>query len=147
MKQITITGGDDHFYVLLGGNFGDGAENVIGFVTFGFKDGDVEGGNHFADAFDLCSQIVGHLLACAFVFFIKRVAECCAHIKTHSEIIGFLLFDDVEEDGGEAVRASRWLAAFGDPASGVRSGAGEGEVSAIGEGVTVNEVEGGHSEQ
>jgi hypothetical protein len=140
LEEVAVAGGDDDFDALGGGLFGDGSQHVVGFVVVGGEDGDVEGGDDFVDAFDLVAQVVGHFFARAFVVGEEAVAEGCAHVETYGEVVGLFLFEDVEEDGGEAVGSGGGFTGFGDPAGGVAAHGGEGEVGAVGEGVAVDEV-------
>ncbi len=144
LEQVAVAGDDLDTESLFGGDARHGAEHIVRFKAFHFQARNVERIHHFADAFDLRTQIIGHFFARAFIFREHCVAKSFAYIKSDCQVFGLFVFKDAQQLASEAINSSSGFAFRCLPAL-TSANSGEGEVHAIGEGVSVNEVKGrGH---
>jgi len=68
LGEILVRGDHEDFEAFGFGLFGQGADDVVGFVAVFFKDGDVEGLGEFENKGDGGAEFLGHLLALGLVF-------------------------------------------------------------------------------
>lgn len=141
LEEVAVAGDDFDADPARGGFAGDTAEHVVGFVAVHFEAGDVEGVYHLPDAFDLHGEVVGHFFPRAFVFGEEIIAKGSAYVEGDHEVVGAVLLEVAQKDAGKPVDARGRFAFGGCPARGRLGAAREGEVSAVGEGVAVYEVE------
>ena len=135
-----LVGGDHVGEEALGfGEAGDGSDDVVGFPSGVGEEGNAKG---FGEAFDLGDggdDVFGDFVALGFVGGIDPVAlGRLRGVHGNGEVGGLLLFEEVDEGGGEAVEGG------GVDAGGGGDGrAHEGEVGPVDEGHSIEQEEGG----
>jgi len=137
LHEILVTG-DKHGLIAPGCRVsGQSAHDVVGFIARFADERKIEGVHKLLQPGQLFGHILGHALPLRLVLRIDLVTEGgFGRVKDHSEEIGFLLVEQVEQDAAEAeddadlfaARIDEWIA-------------GEGEIGAIGEGGAIDEKE------
>ncbi len=134
LKGIGVAGDDEGLHSLLGCLAGQSAQHVVGFVTLGGENRDVEGFNDLVDALQLGGQFLGHGLTVGFVWGVFFVAKGPPHVKGHGDVVGPFVTEHGQEHGGKAIDG---VGQF--PLAGAEGVGPQGMVGAIGQGVAVNQ--------
>ena len=93
--------------------FGDGAYDIIGFVAFHFKTGDIQSIGRFAYTWELYYQLFGHFLTSRLVLFVHLVTERRRlGIENNGHVFGLFIADDFHQGVHEA-ESGRCILAFG----------------------------------
>jgi len=142
LQQITVTGDDLHAQPLGLGPARHRAKHIIRFEALHLQPRDIERVHQLADALDLRPQVFRHFGARGLVLWIDLVAEGLAGVESHCQVVGLLLFQDSQQLPREAVRAGGGFTFRGLPAR-ARRARREGEVHAVRQRVTVDQIEGG----
>ena len=142
LQEVAVAGDDLNAQTLGRHRTRHRAKHIIGFIAFHLKARDVEGVHQLADTFDLRTQVFGHLGARGFIFGEELVAKGLAGIEGDGQVFGFFLLEDAHQLARKAIDARSRFPLGGLPALGARTGS-QRKIHAIGEGVTINEIEGG----
>ncbi len=79
------------------------ADHIVRFVAVQRQHRDVERIDHLHDARNLPLQIEGHLVACAFVFLVNRVASAESHVETHGQVLRLVFFQNIQQQTDKPV--------------------------------------------
>ena len=138
LQDVAVAADDANVDVLLFGLCHRRTDQVVGLVAVHHQDGDIERLDQLVNARHLLRQVIRHLVARAFVLAVQHVAPAQAVVKRHRQIIGLILAQDVEQTTRKAKDgAGRLAVAGGERVVDV------GEMVAVGQRVTIDEVQHG----
>ena len=111
LPAVLVAGDQEALAAEFVGQAGDGGQDVVGLVRLAVQRGNAQGGNHAADGRNLRHQVLVHLRPLNLVLIVHRVAERLARqIEGTEQIVGLLLFQQVEQIAGEAEHGPHRLA-------------------------------------
>ena len=96
--------GCDHVYIvsLFFSLFGNGANEVIGFIIIEVKDGDFHGRQNLFDVRHGNRNILGLGVSVGLVFRVVIVSEGALRVEGYSDVAGFLVLHEIPEGTHEA---------------------------------------------
>ena len=131
---VTVSRHNDHVVALRRRFGGQRGQDVIGFVTRSFDDGDTHGVHQLAHQAHLLAQYVGRSRTSRLVTGHQFVAESRLRpVKGNSQAVRLVVLDQVHEHGGKAVDG------IGHLSRGRGQVRGQGEKGPVSERVAVEE--------
>ena len=113
LHQVSISGDDDGFDAPGIGLCGQRAQQVVGFKTFHFEDGDIKSLYELPHPPELPHQLGGCFLAGRLVFIVHLVAESGSLFIKSDGIMGwFQVINGLQHDGSEAVNRAHHFPGF-----------------------------------
>ncbi len=139
LEGVPVPGDHEHVPTPGLGPPSQGGDHVVGFVSLPFDLDDPEGVQHLADEGELALEGVGGRLTLRLVVGVFDGAEgFTAHVPGDGQGVGVMVGEQLDEHPGEAVHRVGHLAGGGGQLL------GQGEERPVGDGVAVDEGEGGH---
>ena len=111
LQQVAVTGHNHHAHAARRRQPAKCAQHIIRFVALHFKNWNIECLHHFANALQLCAQVIGHFVARALVGREQLVAEGFPQIEADGDEIRPFLFQQAQQHGRKAVHTSGRFAA------------------------------------
>ena len=136
LQDIAVAGRDMHIQTHLDRLPAYRAQHIIGLHVGHGQLRDVKGLDKFTNAIELASQVVGHFLARRLVLGVNLLARAQAFVKCDRKVLGLIMLIDIQQRSAEAIDGARALAARCREAPML-----QGEITAISERVTVNQIQ------
>jgi hypothetical protein len=102
LEGVGIAGHDEGIYPLAFGLLCQCGQHVVGLVALRRVGGDVKDLKQLVDALELHAQVVGHRRPVGLVLGVLLMAESAAQVKGHSQVVGMLVAQHVEQHGSKA---------------------------------------------
>jgi len=104
LHEILVAGYHHHMKILVPGNAGKGADEIICLKSLLLNNGDIHGCDNLFDPGNLHGHLLGHWRPVGLILIIHSVAECGPFdIKKHGQIIGLPLLYQFKQHHGKPV--------------------------------------------
>ena len=114
LVEVLVAADDDSLQPLVHRLRRQRADHVVGLVALQLQDGDVERLHQLADAGKGERQLVGHLFARGLVLGVHLHPLAVARVEHHSQVVGMVLLEDLDQEPRDPPRGRGVLAPRAD---------------------------------